>query len=116
VAFWRAKGMNSGKIIFTDANSGQIQSMLGKKFAAKFSEFSVVESNSLELVRTLTLSGAGIGILPERVAKAENNALEMVDTALPTIQDEIYLVYRADTLKSAAGRALIEAAKHSIQK
>jgi DNA-binding transcriptional LysR family regulator len=106
VAFWRAKGMNSGKIIFTDANSGQIQSMLGKKFAA----------NSLELVRTLTLSGAGIGILPERVAKAENNALEMVDTALPTIQDEIYLVYRADTLKSAAGRALIEAAKHSIQK
>jgi DNA-binding transcriptional LysR family regulator len=116
VAFWRAKGLTPGKLIFTDADSSQIKNMLGKKFAARFSDYRLVESSSLELVRTLTLNGAGIGVLPERVAKAESNALEMVDATLPTLQDDIYLVYRADTLKSAAGRALIEAAKHSIER
>jgi DNA-binding transcriptional LysR family regulator len=116
VAFWRAKGLTPGKIIFADADLTQVQNIFGKKFALKFSDYQVVESSSLELVRTLVLSGVGFGILPERVAMAESNALEIVDPSLPTLQDDVYLVYRADTLKSAAGRALIKAAKDCIEK
>ena len=114
VAFWRAKGVTPLPRIFADQSILQVQTILGKRSHARLPNYQVIETTSLELIRTLTLSGAGIGILPERVAKADHNHLEIVDSSLPTFHDEIFLAYRMDTLKSAAGKALIAAARSCI--
>ncbi len=116
VAFWRAKGVKPLKRIFADVSLNQIQAILGKNFSNRFPNYQLIETGSLELIRTLILRGAGIGILPERVAKAENNSLEIFDPALPVFQDEIYLAHRVDTLKSVAGKMLVSAAKTCIEK
>jgi len=111
IAFWRAKGKTPGPRIFADANMVQVQNILGKKSTKKFEDWQLIETPSLELIRTLVLQGAGVGILPERVARAEGAMLERADPTLPEFQDEIYLAYRMDTLKSLAGKALIAAAR-----
>jgi DNA-binding transcriptional LysR family regulator len=114
VGFWRAKGATPRKRIFTDANLPQVRELLGEKNFARFKDWQIIETSSLELIRTLVASGEGIGILPERVAKQANTKFEWVDADLPVLQDEIYTVYRADTLKSVAGKALVDAARNCI--
>jgi DNA-binding transcriptional LysR family regulator len=114
VGFWRAKGKRPEKRIFADANLSQVQELLGKKNRDSFKDYQIVETESLEIIRTLIASGAGIGILPERIAKLGDVPLELVDATLPTVQDEIYAVYRMDTLKSVAGKAIVNAAKQNI--
>ena len=64
VGFWRAVGAQPGNRIFADANLTQVQELLGKKMSARFKHWQVVETPSLELIRSLVASGAGIGILP----------------------------------------------------
>jgi hypothetical protein len=44
------------------------------------------------------------------VASADRQNLDRIET-LPTVSDEIFLAYRGDAMKSAAARAVIEAAK-----
>jgi DNA-binding transcriptional LysR family regulator len=114
VAFWKAKGVKSPKKLFADANLVQVQTMLGKRGLNYFEDWQLIETTSLELIRTLVTQGAGLGILPERVAKAEGTLLEKADSSLPTFHDQIFLIYRADTLKGVAARAVIDAAKTCI--
>lgn len=114
VAFWRAKDRKPQRRLFADVNLLQVQTLLGKKSFARFSEWEIVESSSLELIRTLIVQGAGIGILPERVANVEGTQLEILSVDLPTFHDEIYLAYRVNTLKGAAGKALLSAARSCI--
>jgi DNA-binding transcriptional LysR family regulator len=115
VGFWKAKAVHYPKTrIFADANLAQVRELLGKKNAPKYKDWQVIETSSLELIRSLVLSGAGIGVLPERIAKLDGSELELVDSSLPVQQDEIYMIYRMDTLRSVAGKALIDAGKECI--
>lgn len=111
VLFWRARNIETlPKKIFADANLVQIQSILGKTHAKEFQDWKLVNSNSLELIRTLTLSGQGIGILPERVAKADGADLVPYDSKLPIFEDKIFVAYRKDVLSNRAGRELVRLA------
>ena len=113
--FWkrRAKGALP-KRIFADKNLNQMQEILGKTHAKEFKEWNLVSTPSLELIRTLTLRGQGIGILPERVAKADGADLVPFDVSLPIYEDKIFLAYRKDVLSSKAGRELIRLATFEL--
>jgi LysR family transcriptional regulator, cell division regulator len=115
VLFWKRRGSGAlPKRIFADMNLNQIQDILGKVQAKEFLGWSVVSTPSLELIRTLTLSGQGVGILPERVAKADGADLVPYDSNLPAFEDNIFLVYRKDVLSSKAGRELIRLASTEL--
>ena len=111
VTFWKKKGLTKiPKRIFADMNLTQVQSILSKSMRTQFDGWQMIESSSLELIRTLTLSGQGLGILPERIAHADHQELVVYDANLPVFHDEIYVAYRKEALSSVAGKALIEQA------
>ncbi len=114
IYFWKAKGVVPPKQIFADANLQQVENILGKHGMKQFVDWQIIETASLELIRTLTSQGAGVGILPERVAGVEKNKLEIFKSTLPTRHDEIYLVYRVDMLRGKAGKVLVEIAKNCL--
>jgi DNA-binding transcriptional LysR family regulator len=66
----------------------------------------VIESSSLEVIARLTASGAGTGLLPTRLAV--QHRLQPVDGA-PTVEDELCLVYRAESRGLPAITALAAA-------
>lgn len=115
VMFWKKAGVkNLPKVIFADSNLNQIQTILGKTHSKDFHDWKLVNSSSLELIRTLTLAGQGIGILPERVAKADGADLVPHDPNLPVFDDKIFVCYRKDVLSSKAGRELIRIASSDL--
>jgi DNA-binding transcriptional LysR family regulator len=115
IALWRAKKSEAPpRRLLTDLDLNQVQKLFGKHRIAEFKDWPIVETPSLEVVRAMTLEGAGIGILPERVASAGKMGLEIVKSSLPAFKDEIYVAYRAGTLKGLAGKAVIDAAKRCI--
>lgn len=115
VLFWKKRGASRlPETLFADRNLAQMQELLGKTHAKDFKGWRLIGTPSLELIRTLTLSGQGIGILPERVAKADGADLVPYDPDLPTYEDKIFLAYRKDVLSSKAGRELIRLASFEL--
>jgi DNA-binding transcriptional LysR family regulator len=115
VLFWRARDAHSPpKRIFADAHLMQIQSILGKTHSKNFHDWKLVNTHSLELIRTLTLSGQGIGILPERVGKADGADLVPYDSTLPIYEDKIFVAYRKDVLSNRAGLELVRLASFTL--
>lgn len=109
VTFWARKGRVPRRI-FADRSREQIEQLLGRAFVKHFADWEVVSTTSLELIRTLAQSGLGVGVLPERVVRAEANDLALFDPKLPSKTDEIYLAYRREVLSSRAGRELVRLA------
>lgn len=115
VMFWKKRGVGQiPKRIFADANLLQMQEILGKTHTREFKGWNLISTPSLELIRTLTLSGEGIGILPERVAKADGADLVPYDPSLYVYEDKIFLAYRKEVLSSRAGRELIKQASFEV--
>jgi len=111
ICLWKAKATKSPpKRIFTDMSRAEVQSFLGKH-AARFRDWRVVESTSLELIRALVSEGLGVGVLPERVASVDAKKLELMDESAPTLRDEVHVIYRSDALKTNSGRVLREVAR-----
>lgn len=68
--------------------------------------------SSMELVKSLVLDGAGVGILPYRVAThgvAKGRLRVLGGRELPRYEDRIALVWRADVPMTAGARVLIDA-------
>lgn len=115
VHFWKRRGGGTlPKRIFADVNLIQMQDILGKTHSKEFKGWNLISTSSLELIRTLTLHGQGIGILPERVAKADGADLVPYDSSLPTYEDKIFLAYRKDVLSSMAGREMVRLASFEL--
>ena len=115
ICVWKSKAVKEPpKEIFTDMTRAEVQKFFGKRYA-HFKDWKITESTSLELVRGLVAEGVGVGILPERVAKAEETNLELFDKSLPTYADEIFVIHRYDTLKSRAGSLLRDVARGSFK-
>ena len=89
--------------------------ILGKTHAKHFPDFSLVQTESLEMIRMLAQSGQGIAILPERIARLNGGDLEVYDPKLPVFLDEIYLAYRKEALSSRAGKELIRLAHINLE-
>jgi DNA-binding transcriptional LysR family regulator len=69
--------------------------------------------SSMELVKSLVIDGAGVGILPRRVAAHGLPAGTLVDLApeAPAFDDRIALVRRVDLHETRAARLLLDALK-----
>lgn len=64
----------------------------------------------LELVKSLTLAGIGVGIIPRRVAAyGHEGRLRRLHPALPFVPDTIQLLYRADLHRTRAANRLKDA-------
>jgi LysR family transcriptional regulator, cell division regulator len=114
VTFWRSKKLNPNielendkKVLVYDPDLLQSQDLLAKLSKRKIEFQRSLTSTSLEVIRKLVVSGAGIGILPGRVVGSAMTKLELVDPKWPKYQDRICLIFRVDTQKSLAAKALI---------
>ena len=115
VTFWKRKGLqNIPRRIYADGGRTQVEDLLGKTFNKYFQGWSLVSSTSLELIRTMTHQGLGVGILPGRVAEVDHADLVIYDKTLPFRSDEIYLAYRKEVLSSKAGRELLRLATFQL--
>ena len=111
VLFWRKQGLRAlPPRIFADLNLNQMRELLRKTSPQAFKDWRLISTPSLELIRTLTLSGQGVGIMPERVALADRAELVPHDPSLPIYADQICLAYRKDVLASRAGKELVRLA------
>lgn len=97
-------------VLICDLNLNQSQTMLADLKKQKQGFRRMIESPSLEVIADLTLAGAGVGLLPRRVAlKQGKGRLKLLDKNLPSFRDHICLIYRADSQKTKASKAIIEA-------
>lgn len=96
-------------ILICDPDLLQSQSLLKslKKKGLTFQR--TVTSSSLEVIVMLTASGMGVGIIPGRVAARDHSAKLVALKGSPKFLDNICLVYRADSQKSAASKVIIAA-------
>lgn len=119
VGFWVAKkpteaqDPNSQKsTLICDPNLQQTQKLLidlGKK---KIHFNRTIHSTNLEVITDLTMGGAGVGILPQRVATRHKSfGLQTIKGNFPTFKDRVCLIYRADTQKTKARDVILKSIK-----
>lgn len=101
VCFWVGKGTrkiqdpaSEQAVILCDPDLQQTQTLLKKAKKAGLVSQRIITSVSLEAIAALTNSGAGIGILPTRVAKALFPSGLTRISHLPTYADQLDMVYR----------------------
>jgi len=97
----------NGKTLICDPELIQTQS-LQDKFAKNGITFErVVTSSNLEVISSLCNSGAGVGILPTRVAQTKSHFKLQHHPKLPMcFEDKLYLAFRGDFQKSESSRKL----------
>jgi len=84
-------------VLICDPELSQSQHILKhmKKSNIRFNR--IISTNNLELIAELTIKGAGIGILPSRLAKfISPTKLQKIEKA-PSYTDELCLVYRLES-------------------
>lgn len=109
--------IREGPVIFAD-RFDQSRELLRRLNVLGVAPPRLITCTDYELVKSLTLAGLGVGILPERVATyGHEGEIRRLHPELPYFDDKIKLIYRADlhrtraamTFKDAlirAGRAL----------
>ena len=119
VTFWCARKLSPVQtldadkgVLIGDPELAQGQSLLQKlRKKKKHLCRRVVQSSNLEVIADLTAAGAGIGILPTRVAKLRK--LRLLDKTLPTYKDRICLIYRVDYQRNQGSKIIINAIRNS---
>lgn len=110
VTLWKSKKIKNEDILVCEPSLLQTQTIKGKLKRAGFEFKRVVESSNLEVIAGMIECGVGMGILPSRVAHAQNTDLIAVKGA-PVLKDEIYLIYRVEN----RGVRTIQALSQAIQ-
>lgn len=115
VTFWVGGGSrsiqdykSSKSVLVCDPDLAQTQELLKKVQKAGIKVQRVVKSSNLEVIADLVAEGAGIGILPSRVAENAKKPLHRIRNA-PAFIDEIALVYRMEQKDVRAVQALSSA-------
>jgi DNA-binding transcriptional LysR family regulator len=114
VAMWYSKSAHkdlidtSGKaVIIYDSNLVQSQTLVRKADKQGFKFRSHLASSSLEVIANLTAAGAGIGILPTRVAELAPEKLIKLPSS-PVYNDEVCLIVRSEGRSIAAIQYLMK--------
>lgn len=108
VTFWKKRGLANADVLCVEPNLLQSQSILAKSAKRGIRFERVLESSSLEVIAQLVTAGAGIGILPTRVAEAfSDGKVERVENA-PVFDDVLYLIYKRDFIKNARGKDFVK--------
>lgn len=105
VSFWMGKNADQSTLI-VEPSLMQSQELL-KKTKDKVVFKRQLTTSNLEVAANLTAAGAGVGLLPERVAT--RFGLKLANDKLPSFNDELYLCYRQDRQKSVASKVVIQA-------
>jgi DNA-binding transcriptional LysR family regulator len=109
--FFAGEKNKTPKRLFCDLSLTQVESILAKA-GSEFKGWTILQSSSLEVVRTMAAQGLGVGILPERVARAEGGPLKPYrENELPSFADAIYLAYRREVFEDPTAKTLLEAAR-----
>lgn len=103
VTFWVGRGerkvqdFRSGEaVLICDPDLLQSQELMKKLFKGGVRYRRVLTSSSLEVITRLVADGAGIGILPSRVAAQLNLSQFTKVPKAPSVRDEICLLYRVE--------------------
>ena len=94
VTFWKNKSTDTNTLIYDPALT-QSQTLL-KEYEYQFKR--KIPSSNLETIQDLCSLGAGVGLLPERIAQ-KDPALKQVSKS-PSFKDELYMAYRVDHEKN----------------
>lgn len=102
VTFWVGDGkravqdFRSGEgVLICDPELLQTQDLLKKIKKSGIQYRRIVQTSSLEVVTELVRCGAGIGVLPARVAERDPSGLKRIPKA-PSFHDEISILYRVE--------------------
>jgi DNA-binding transcriptional LysR family regulator len=103
VTFWVGKGdrkiqdfREGNAVLICDPDLIQTQDLVKKLKKSGIQYRRILASSSLEVITELTASGAGIGVIPGRVATfASGKGLRRIPKA-PSFRDEICLLYRVE--------------------
>ena len=88
---------NGHAVLICDPELSQSQHILKHMKKANIRYDRVISTNNLELIAELTIKGAGISILPTRLAKfISPTKLQKIEKA-PIYKDELCLVYRVES-------------------
>jgi DNA-binding transcriptional LysR family regulator len=123
VTFWRSKKKvntnsieNENCVLIVEPALAQTQELLRKLAKQKIIIRRILTSSSLDVIARLAASGAGVGVLPTRVAKNGGNNLLKVGPQLPLFNDKICLIFRQDGQKSPAARILKDFITKALRK
>jgi DNA-binding transcriptional LysR family regulator len=115
VTLWKGPGHSklqdpiSGQgVLICDPDLLQTQSLMKQMKKNKFLFQRIISTPNLELISSLTEAGAGIGILPTRVATGPTSKKLSVIKDAPTFEDEICLIYRTENRSIRALKAIID--------
>ncbi len=103
---WESKARYQNKLIY-NPNMLQALSIISRW---KGAPVQTVEVQNLELLAHLTDSGAGVGILPSQVVRAQRLQLQRVP-GTPSFKDHLTLVCYPEMIKSVEGKTIFEALK-----
>jgi len=117
VQFWAHKKWDSSKeqTLIYDPELIQSQSILKKLKKKSIHIKQHIKTSNLELIRSLTEKGMGVGILPGRVAMDSPKKLLKPIDIYPFFNDEICLIYRMDCLKTQAEKEFVKTIKHELK-
>lgn len=123
VAFWTAskpsstQNLNSKSgVLICDLNLAQVQKLIDELQRTGKGFKRVIHSSDLQVITDLTASGAGVGILPKRVAtRMSSQMLKPLSGDLPVFKDKVCLIYRADAQKVHGSRIIIDAIRKSVK-
>ncbi len=110
VCVWESKNRYQDKLIY-NPNMIQATSILSRWKAAPEAR---IEVPNLELITHLIESGAGMGILPSQVVKAQRFNLRKVPDS-PSFKDKLALVCYPEMIKSSEGKMIFEELKQSYR-
>jgi DNA-binding transcriptional LysR family regulator len=102
----RAK-REEGGVLICDPDLLQTQAILKQLTKRGLNFTRTLTSGSLEVIAALTATGAGVGVLPGRVAQREPELGLRPVSNTPKFQDRICLVYRADAQRTPASKMLL---------
>lgn len=91
-------------VLICDPDLLQTQALLKQMTKVGMHFRRTITSSNLEIITSLTSSGTGIGILPQRVATRFQLGLKPIGKNTPKFSDRICLIYRADAQKSKSAR------------
>lgn len=108
VGFWVSGSRECDRtVLVCDPELMQTQALLKltSKREAKFTR--TITSSNLEVVTAIVASGAGVGIIPGRVAsRLKSLGLTPFEKDGHRVQDRVCLIYRADAQRSFSGKTI----------
>ncbi len=116
VGYWCGPNKGNDDVLICDPDLMQTQALQPKEKKAGLEFSRRISSSNLEVIAQLVASGAGVGILPGRVATRDPKLqLKPLSAKAPIFHDKTYLVYRKDLQKGKTSATLIEAIKGAFR-